>query len=65
MTAGAPATWTADGHSGNALHFDGNDEVDLGLSQFGIQTNGAFTVSFWFRSDNGAPGYLIRRGLYG
>ena len=58
------AVWTLDSREGNALYFDGDDMVDLGLSTFGIGQTNSFSISCWFKYEGTEGGYLVRRGDY-
>ncbi len=58
------ATRIADGISGGALEFDGDDIVNLGISHFDIDSSNEFSISLWFKFDDSFVGHLIRRGPY-
>ncbi len=58
------ATWNETGIRGGCLSFDGNDTVDVGVSPFGIDTSGQFSITLWFYFTGSLSGRLIERGEY-
>ncbi|THB69051.1 MAG: hypothetical protein D6B27_01075 [Gammaproteobacteria bacterium] len=54
----------AEGMSGSAISFNGENSVDLGVSRFGIEETSEYSISIWFKPEQTFAGHLIRRGPY-